>query len=114
MSDQILRTLVAVDGLVDRDLVELVLGDLTDLLGVTDPPVDARVSRWGGGLPQYGVAHLELVAEVERAVAEVPGLAIAGAALHGVGVPACVATGQAAATGITQDLLRVGGREVGR
>lgn len=98
----------------DADLLRDVLADLAELTGITAEPVDSVVLRWGGGLPQYGVAHLELVAEVERAVAEAPGLAIAGAALHGVGVPACVATGQAAATGITQDLLRVGGREVGR
>jgi oxygen-dependent protoporphyrinogen oxidase len=58
------------------------------------------VTRWGGGLPQYGVGHSERVEEIERAVAEVPGLAIAGAALHGVGLPACVATADAAAARI--------------
>jgi oxygen-dependent protoporphyrinogen oxidase len=37
------------------------------------------------------------VAAIEDAVAAVPGLAVAGAALHGVGVPACLATADAAA-----------------
>ena len=46
--------------------------------------------RWGGGLPQYLVGHPARVAAVRSAVAEVPGLAIAGAAFEGVGVPACI------------------------
>ena len=48
-------------------------------------------------MPQYSVGHLDRVARIERAVAGLDGLAVAGAALHGVGLPACVATGDAAA-----------------
>ncbi|GGP73293.1 protoporphyrinogen oxidase [Saccharothrix coeruleofusca] len=81
----------------DEELVAAVRADLAELTGVTAPPVDAVVTRWGGGLPQYGVGHLDLVAGVERAVEQVPGLAVAGAALHGVGIPACVATADKAA-----------------
>ncbi|GAB3007721.1 protoporphyrinogen oxidase [Amycolatopsis acidiphila] len=85
----------------DDELVRLVRADLAELTGVTAEPLDTYVMRWGGGLPQYGVGHLGVVARVERAVAEVPGLAIAGAALHGVGIPACIATATAAASRIT-------------
>jgi oxygen-dependent protoporphyrinogen oxidase len=81
----------------DADLVDLVLADLTDALGVTDPPMDARVTRWGGGLPQYTVGHRGRVERIRAAVAELPGLAVAGAAYDGVGVPACVASGEQAA-----------------
>jgi oxygen-dependent protoporphyrinogen oxidase len=81
----------------DADLVDLVLADLTDALGVTDPPLDARVTRWGGGLPQYTVGHRGRVERIRAAVAELPGLAVAGAAYDGVGVPACVASGAQAA-----------------
>jgi oxygen-dependent protoporphyrinogen oxidase len=84
----------------DVDLVRLVLADLAELTGITVRPRDAVVARWGGGLPQYGVGHLDLVAAIELAVAEVPGLAVAGATLHGVGLPACVATADAAAARI--------------
>jgi oxygen-dependent protoporphyrinogen oxidase len=87
----------------DDELIARVRSDLADLTGVTAEPVDSHVQRWGGGLPQYGVGHLDRVARIERAVARLDGLAVAGAALHGVGVPACVATGTAAA-------LRVVGR----
>ncbi|HKS44100.1 MAG TPA: protoporphyrinogen oxidase [Amycolatopsis sp.] len=84
----------------DEELVRLVRADLAELTGITAEPVDVLVTRWGGGLPQYGVGHLDLVGRVERAVAAVPGLAITGAVLHGVGVPACVATADAAAARI--------------
>jgi oxygen-dependent protoporphyrinogen oxidase len=46
--------------------------------------------RWGGGLPQYLVGHPARVDAIRAAVSEVPGLAIAGAAFRGVGVPACI------------------------
>ncbi|GAB3700654.1 protoporphyrinogen oxidase [Saccharopolyspora tripterygii] len=92
----------------DEELLTRVRADLAELTGITAEPVDSAVLRWGGGLPQYGVGHPELVAEVEREVAGVAGLAIAGAALHGVGVPACVGTGEAAATSITRDLVQPG------
>ncbi|MEY7973540.1 protoporphyrinogen oxidase [Saccharomonospora xinjiangensis] len=87
----------------DDELVARVRSDLAELTGVTAEPVDTRVMRWGGGLPQYAVGHADRVARIERAVEPIEGLAVAGAALHGVGIPACVATGTAAA-------LRVVGR----
>jgi protoporphyrinogen/coproporphyrinogen III oxidase len=81
----------------DPELVDLALADLTDALGVTAPPVDARVTRWGGGLPQYAVGHVDRVARVRAAVAAQPGLAVCGATYDGVGVPACIATADRAA-----------------
>ena len=80
----------------DDELIALVRRELRTLLGVTEQPVDAAVTRWGGGLPQYGVGHLERVARIRAAVAEVPGLAICGAALDGIGIPACIASARAA------------------
>jgi oxygen-dependent protoporphyrinogen oxidase len=88
----------------DEDLVAAVRADLAELTGVTATPLDSVVVRWGGGLPQYGVGHLDTVAEIERAVAEVSGLAVAGAALHGVGLPGCVAGAASAAARIVSQL----------
>jgi oxygen-dependent protoporphyrinogen oxidase len=81
----------------DAELLEVALADLTDAVGVTDPPIDARVSRWGGGLPQYAVGHLARVHRVRDAVAVHPGLAVCGATYDGVGIPACVASAERAA-----------------
>jgi oxygen-dependent protoporphyrinogen oxidase len=91
----------------DADLVAAVRADLAELTGVTATPLDSVVTRWGGGLPQYGVGHLDLVDTIERAVAELPGLAVAGAALHGVGLPACVASADKAARRISRQFRPV-------
>lgn len=80
----------------DAELAELALRELRPLLGVTAEPVDAVVTRWGGGLPQYAVGHVERVARIRAAVAEVAGLGVCGAAYDGVGVPACIASARAA------------------
>ncbi len=90
----------------DPELVDLALADLTDTLGVTDPPVDARVTRWGGGLPQYAVGHVDRVARVRTAVAAHPGLAVCGATYDGVGIPACIATADRAAREVLRQWQR--------
>ncbi|WP_020671909.1 protoporphyrinogen oxidase [Amycolatopsis nigrescens] len=88
----------------DEELVRLVRADLAEVSGLTAEPVDVLVHRWGGGLPQYGAGHAERVGRIERALAAVPGLELAGAVLHGVGIPACVATADAAAVRVTSGL----------
>ncbi|SHN78749.1 UDP-galactopyranose mutase [Geodermatophilus obscurus] len=75
----------------DDDLAAAVVADVADLLQLSRPePVATHVVRWGGGLPQYLVGHQDRVDAVRAAVSAVPGLAIAGAAFRGVGVPACI------------------------
>ena len=79
----------------DDELVTRTRRDLAEVAGLTAAPVAVLVQRWGGGLPQYGVGHLDRVRAFEDGLPA--GLAVAGAALHGVGVPACVGTARAAA-----------------
>ncbi|MEU8759943.1 protoporphyrinogen oxidase [Streptomyces sp. NPDC048659] len=81
----------------DADLVDVSLKDLAAATGLTARPVASTVTRWTGGLPQYPVGHLARIARVRAAVAGLPGLRLAGAAYEGVGIPACVASGQRAA-----------------
>ena len=81
----------------DADLVAASRADLLAAVGLATVPLDAHVQRWGGGLPQYAVGHLDAVARIRAAVAEVPGLAVCGAAYDGVGVASCIASGHAAA-----------------
>ena len=81
----------------DDELVEVAWTELTEAIGPLPAPVDSRVTRWGGALPQYAVGHRSRVDRIRAAVAAVPGLAVCGAAYDGVGVPACVASGRRAA-----------------
>ena len=85
----------------DQDLASLAAAELADATGITAAPIAHRVTRWGGALPQYNVGHLDRVARIRAAVGEQPGLAVAGAAYDGIGIPACIATAQAAAQQVT-------------
>jgi protoporphyrinogen/coproporphyrinogen III oxidase len=85
----------------DDELVAAVVADVAELLGLDSPePLQTALIRWGGGLPQYLVGHRERVAAVRAAVAEVPGLEVAGAAFDGVGVPACIRDATRAVTAL--------------
>ncbi len=88
----------------DDELVARVTDDLADLCGVSAPPVDRRVTRWGGGLPQYTVGHQGRVDRARNAVAGLGGLALCGAAYDGVGIPACVGSATVAARAVLSDL----------
>jgi oxygen-dependent protoporphyrinogen oxidase len=103
----------------DADLLRLVAGEVAALTGVRGAPLAGRVSRWGGALPQYAPGHLERVRRIRADVARVPGLAVCGAAFDGVGVPACIRSGTAAAAEVLAHLRdwtgggRSGGRQAG-
>jgi protoporphyrinogen/coproporphyrinogen III oxidase len=80
----------------DAVLLDRAHHELGELTGRPLPaPAETFLQRWGGGLPQYQPGHLDRVAVVRGALP--PGLAVAGAALDGVGIPACVASGERAA-----------------
>ncbi len=81
----------------DAELAGLAAADLAAATGVRGRPADARVTRWGGGLPQYSVGHLERVARIRAGLVAQPGLAVCGAAYDGVGIPACISTAEQAA-----------------
>ncbi len=80
----------------DADVVAAVHADLARILGLREPPVMRHVARWHEAMPRYTVGHLDRVAAVEAAMETRPEIVLAGAALHGVGVPECVARGRAA------------------
>lgn len=82
----------------DRQLIERTLGEARRVPGWESARMlEARVQRWGGGLPQYPVGHRQRVAAIKDAVSELPGVEVAGAYLDGVGLPACLASARRAA-----------------
>jgi oxygen-dependent protoporphyrinogen oxidase len=81
----------------DAEVVERAWDELGALMGVTGAPVEAVVVRCPRSFPQYRVHHLLRTAGAEAAVARLGGVALAGAAYRGVGIPACIASGRAAA-----------------
>jgi oxygen-dependent protoporphyrinogen oxidase len=89
----------------DADLVRLSREDLAEAVGLRAAPVAARVTRWDAGLPQYPVGHLDRVARIREHVGKLPGLAVCGAPYDGVGIPACIGSGQRAATEVLATLV---------
>ena len=88
----------------DGQLVDLAVTEAAALIGSTGRPRLVQVDRWAGAMPQYHVGHADRVARIEAAVARHSGLALAGAAYRGVGIPQVIASGQAAARKIAEEL----------
>lgn len=82
----------------DDELVDRLHAEIAELVGVSAAPVSARVHRWARAFPQYRIGHLARVGRIEQALAEdAPTVVVAGAAYRGLGVPACIQQGRAAA-----------------
>jgi oxygen-dependent protoporphyrinogen oxidase len=101
--DELLRVSVGRSGdsrhrdLSDEELTRSAFGELTELLDIRDVPLDSLVTRWDEAFPQYAVDHATSVGRIDRAVAALGSVAVAGAAYGGVGIPACIGSGRAAA-----------------
>lgn len=86
----------------DDQLATRVIAELGVLLGLKGTPKATMVTRWAEALPQYRVHHLLRVTAIEAAAGRLPALAVAGAAYRGVGIPACIGSGRAAARRVRQ------------
>lgn len=82
----------------DVELAGVAAAEVAQVTGISARPIATRVSRWGGALPQYLPGHLGRIAAVRRALP--PGLALAGAGYDGVGIPACIRSGETAAAAV--------------
>ncbi|MGQ0732304.1 MAG: protoporphyrinogen oxidase [Acidobacteriota bacterium] len=81
----------------DDALVRAARRELESTYGITAPPALVRVGRWPAALPQYTRGHGARVERIRDRLRRHPGLFVAGAAYTGVGIPDCVASGEAAA-----------------
>jgi oxygen-dependent protoporphyrinogen oxidase len=81
----------------DQQIIGIVRKELQQILGLRAEPLFARVYKWKSAMAQYGVGHLERLDRMERLRQQLPGLALAGNAYSGIGVPDCVRTGRDAA-----------------
>jgi oxygen-dependent protoporphyrinogen oxidase len=65
-------------------------------LGITASPLIARVFRWEKAMPQYNLGHPERLMRIDAALKRQPGLALAGNAYRGIGIPDCIRSGELA------------------
>jgi oxygen-dependent protoporphyrinogen oxidase len=85
----------------DPELVATSLAALRPLLGIAGDPLLARVYRWERANAQHEVGHLARVAQIDRALARLPGLFVTGSGFRGVGIPDCIADGRATAARVS-------------
>lgn len=84
----------------DDSVVRACVDELSPAIGLRAPPVDAMVARFPDAFPQYLPGHLDHVELWEAQAQKIGNVALAGAALRGVGIPACVASGRRAARAV--------------
>jgi oxygen-dependent protoporphyrinogen oxidase len=88
----------------DEELTSRVASELAVLLPRFGAASAALVHRWLPGLPQYYVGHDKMIASAKRAAASI-GVALAGNAYDGVGVPASIGSGRRAARETLNSLM---------
>jgi len=86
----------------DDQIVGIVRNELQQILGLRAEPLFARVYKWKSAMAQYGVGHLDRLERMERLRQQLPGLALAGNAYRGIGVPDCVRSGRDAAKQVVE------------
>ncbi len=108
--DTVIRCYVGRDGdeagvhMDDGQMGEAVRRDLREVFGIEAVPESVLITRWMDAMPQYDVGHLERIKEIDRQLARYPGLALAGAAYRGMGIPDCVVDAGRAAEKVTDYL----------
>lgn len=81
----------------DHQLMEMAEWELAKFLAIEGKPLLRRITRQTEAMPQYHLGHLERVATINARLEMFPTLALAGNSLGGVGIPACIESGTAAA-----------------
>ena len=87
----------------DEELVKNLMNDLAVTLGLDSQPFESRVNRWPEALAQFKPGHLKRMKEtIDLLDDEAPGLSIAGSYYFGVGIPACVRSGNEVAVSVIE------------
>jgi oxygen-dependent protoporphyrinogen oxidase len=79
----------------EEEIIETILAELKDILGITATPLKTAVFCWPETFPQANVGHLELVDEIEAQLSD--GVYVAGNSFRGIGIPDCIRQGRDAA-----------------
>lgn len=84
----------------DNDLLQVVLDELADIIGIKATPVFFKVYRWIKGMPKYTVGHLDRIAAIDECIQKHRGLFLIGCSYRGIGIGDCAKSGFDAAASI--------------
>ena len=95
----------------EAGLSEIARDELQHTLGIRAEPLLERIYRWEKAMPQYNLGHPERLERIEKILESYPGLALAGNAYQGIGIPDCIRSGELAAERILSAVPKT--REIG-
>jgi len=78
----------------DKDMIEMVKGELRDIMGITSEPLLTRIYRWEKAMPQYTIGHEERLSILDKKLSEYPGMFLTGSSYRGSGISECIKDGQ--------------------
>jgi oxygen-dependent protoporphyrinogen oxidase len=80
----------------ETSLLALAREELQLTLGISAEPILSRVFVWENAMPQYNLGHPAKLAQIDSALGNHPGLALAGNGYRGIGIPDCINSGKVA------------------
>jgi oxygen-dependent protoporphyrinogen oxidase len=80
----------------ENELLELAKEELNLTLAITAEPIVSRVFLWDKAIPQYNLGHPKKLKQIDTALENHPGLALAGNGYRGIGIPDCIHSGEMA------------------
>lgn len=112
MNHVLLRAFVAdnsgaedvIEDTTQTELISSTLIDISTILGIRKEPIFSIVSQHSQAMAQYQVGHQNLVSDIDALVKEIPTIALAGNAYHGIGIPDCINSGEQAALTLLDEL----------
>ena len=88
----------------DKDMIEMVKGELRDIMGITSEPLLTRIYRWEKAMPQYTIGHEERLSALNQKLSEYPGMFLTGSSYRGSGISECIKDGQLTAESVLKYL----------
>lgn len=80
----------------ETTLLAIAQEELRLTLGITANPLLYRIYSWDRAMPQYNLGHPQRLSRIEQYLMAFPGLALAGNAYQGIGIPDCIRSGELA------------------
>jgi oxygen-dependent protoporphyrinogen oxidase len=84
----------------DASLIQNVLEELKETVGLTEAPLFSRIYRWPLSMAQYIVGREKRLQAMEVRLSQHPKLHLTGNAYTGIGIPDCIRTSRTLTEGI--------------
>ena len=88
----------------DAAIVDIVRSELRRILNLHSEPLAGRISRWPRAMAQYETGHNARTERIRSFIESARGLALAGNAYSGIGIPDCVRSGREGVQKILADV----------